>query len=739
MKLRNYFLIFIIILIGIFIFQNLTIDETETENNFVETSDSILETSIEISEEVKFANITQDRIVNADKEPGNWLSYGRNYEEQRFSPLTQINKETIKDLELAWSFDMNSSRALESTPIVENGVMFLTSEWSIVYAIDARTGTEIWSYDPEVPKDWGRKACCDVVNRGVAVWKGHVFSATLDGRLIKLDAKTGELIWEINTLIDRSSDYTITGAPRISNNKVFIGNGGAEYGVRGYVSAYDTETSELVWRFYTVPGNPSLPFEHPEMELAAETWKGGEWWKIGGGGTVWNSIVYDPDFNQLYLGVGNGSPWTRVIRSPGGGDNLFLSSIVALDADTGKMKWYYQTTPGDNWDYTAVQDMMLADMEVDGIKRKILMQAPKNGFFYVLDRKDGKLLRAHNYVSVNWATHVDMETGRPVENMEKDYLKEKQVIIPGPLGGHNWQAMSYDPNLGLVYIPALEAPMVFKMTEEWQKTGKLKYEPRTWNLGIELAKYIELALDTPELPAPHGFLKAFDPLTGKTRWVIDHPNHWNGGTLATKSGIVFQGNGMGTFDAYDSETGQLLWSKNIQTSIIAPPVTFEVDGEQYLAILAGTGGADTFGGDQLGLSTDYMASLKYGNLGRLLAFKLGGTAELPKLELIDRTIPEQPILISTDYDIQRGTELYGQYCAMCHGSAVRAGSNIPDLRMMSEESHKLFKEIVYNGMLKENGMSSFSDVLSEKDVESIYHYIINIATSDRVVQIESGE
>ena len=325
MKLRNYFLIFIIILIGIFIFQNLTIDETETENNFVETSDSILETSIEISEEVKFANITQDRIVNADNEPGNWLSYGRNYEEQRFSPLTQINKETIKDLELAWSFDMNSSRALESTPIVENGVMFLTSEWSIVYAIDARTGTEIWSYDPEVPKDWGRKACCDVVNRGVAVWKGHVFSATLDGRLIKLDAKTGELIWEINTLIDRSSDYTITGAPRISNNKVFIGNGGAEYGVRGYVSAYDTETSELVWRFYTVPGNPSLPFEHPEMELAAETWKGGEWWKIGGGGTVWNSIVYDPDFNQLYLGVGNGSPWTRVIRSPGGGDNLFLS------------------------------------------------------------------------------------------------------------------------------------------------------------------------------------------------------------------------------------------------------------------------------------------------------------------------------------------------------------------------------------------------------------------------------
>ena len=298
-----------------------------------------------------FANINQDRIINADDEPGSWLSYGRNYEEQRYSPLTLINKDNIGDLELAWSFDMNSTRALESTPIIVDGKMFVTSEWSIVYAIDAKTGSEVWYYDPQVPKEWGRKACCDVVNRGAAVWKGFVYSATLDGRLVKLNAKTGELIWEIDTLIDRSRDYTITGAPRIANNLIFIGNGGAEYGVRGYVSAFDTETGNLVWRFYTVPGDPSLPFEHEEMKLAAKTWKGGEWWKIGGGGTVWNSIVYDPEFNQVYIGVGNGTPWTRVIRSPGGGDNLFLSSIVALDADTGKMNWYYQTTPGDNWDY----------------------------------------------------------------------------------------------------------------------------------------------------------------------------------------------------------------------------------------------------------------------------------------------------------------------------------------------------------------------------------------------------
>lgn len=739
MRLRNYFLIFIAILIGIFISQNIINNITKNNIDNSASNTPIIENTPESLIEPEFAYITQERIIEADNEPGNWLSYGRNYEEQRFSPLTQINKNNIDDLELEWSFDMNSTRALESTPIVEDGIMFLTSEWSIVYAIDARTGSEIWVYDPEVPKDWGRKACCDVVNRGAAVWKGYLFFATLDGRLVKLNAKTGNLVWEINTLIDRSRDYTITGAPRIANDKVFIGNGGAEYGVRGYVSAFDTESGELVWRFYTVPGDPSLPFEHTEMELAAKTWKGGEWWKIGGGGTVWNSIVYDPDFNQLYIGVGNGSPWTRIIRSPGGGDNLFLSSIVALDADTGAMKWYYQTTPGDNWDYTAVQDIMLADMEVDGVKRKVLMQAPKNGFFYVLDRNDGELLRAHNYVTVNWATHVDMNTGRPVENLEKDYLKEKQWIVPGALGGHNWQSMAYDANLGLVYIPALEAPVIYKMSEEWEKTGKLKFKPNTWNLGIELAKYIEIALDTPDAPAPHGFLKAFDPLTGKTEWIINHPNHWNGGVLATKAGIIFQGNGMGTFDSYDSETGQLLWSKNIQTSIIAPPITFEVDGEQYVTIMAGTGGGNSHGGDSLGLSTDYMASLHYGNYGRLLAFKLGGKAKLPKLELIDRTIPEQPTLVSSDYDIQRGTELYGQYCSVCHGSAVRAGSHIPDLRLMSQESHELFKEIVYDGILKENGMSSFSDVLSQKDVESIYHYIINVATTDRITQLGSVE
>ena len=412
--------------------------------------------------------IDDDRILSAESEPGNWLAYGRTYEEQRFSPLEQINKETIGDLGLVWSKDMGTNRALEATPIVVDGIMFFTSTWSRVYAVDALTGETIWKFDPEVPGEWARKACCDIVNRGVAVYNGKVYSASLDGRLFALNAENGELVWEVDTIIDRTRAYTITGAPRVAKGKVYIGNGGAEYGVRGYVTAYDSESGNQVWRFYTVPGNPDLGFEDPAMEMAAKTWKGTNWWEFGGGGTVWNSIVFDPDFNNLYLGVGNGSPWTREIRSPGGGDNLFLSSVVAVDADTGVYKWHYQTTPEDNWDYTAVQDMSLADMEIDGEMKKVLLQAPKNGFFYVIDRTNGKVLRAHPFAAVTWATHVDLETGRPVENPEVDYTENGAWVLPGPLGAHNWQAMSIDIDAGLAYIPTQENAFFYAIHEDYK-------------------------------------------------------------------------------------------------------------------------------------------------------------------------------------------------------------------------------------------------------------------------------
>jgi len=379
-------------------------------------NEDLSDLNVPISGSDSIGLINDERILEAESEPGNWLAYGRTYEEQRFSPLTKINKETVKDLGLVWSKDMGTNRALEATPIIVDGIMFFTSTWSRVYAVDALTGETLWKFDPKVPGEWARKACCDIVNRGVAVYNGKVFSASLDGRLFALNAETGEKVWEVDTIIDRTRSYTITGAPRVAKGKVYIGNGGAEYGVRGYVTAYDTSTGDQVWRFFTVPGNPDLGFEDPAMEMAAKTWRGTDWWEFGGGGTVWNSIVYDPDFNNIYLGVGNGSPWSREIRSPGGGDNLFLSSIVAVDADTGIYKWHYQTTPEDNWDYTAVQDIALAEMEIDGEMKKVLLQAPKNGFFYVLDREDGKVLRAHPFAAVTWATHVDLETGRPVEN-----------------------------------------------------------------------------------------------------------------------------------------------------------------------------------------------------------------------------------------------------------------------------------------------------------------------------------
>jgi quinohemoprotein ethanol dehydrogenase len=679
--------------------------------------------------------INDERIDRAESEPGNWLAHGRTYEEHRFSPLTAINRDNVGQLGLAWYKDMGTNRAQESTPIVVDGVMFLTSSWSRVFAIEAATGKTLWTYDPEVPGEWGRRACCDVVNRGVAVYKGRVYVGSLDGRLIALDAATGTKVWEVDTIIDRDRFYTITGAPRAARGKIFIGNGGAEFGVRGYVTAYDAETGAQAWRFYTVPGDPSLPFEHPEMEMAAKTWKGGNWWEIGGGGTVWNSIVYDPDFNSVYLGVGNGSPWTRVIRSPGGGDNLFLSSIVALDADTGQMKWHYQTTPGDNWDYTAVQDMALADMVVDGQARKVLLQAPKNGFFYVLDRSDGKLLRANPYATVTWATHVDLETGRPVENPDLEYEKGAKWILPGPLGAHNWQAMSVDVDAGVVYIPAQDNPLIYGMSEDWQQTGLYKRNPGGWNTGLEFGAIAQLFLDNiADQPTPKGYLKAFDPLTGKDKWVVEIPHYWNGGVLGTAGGLVFQGDALGYLTGYDKDTGQALWQFNTYTSMLAPPVTFEIEGTQYLSILTGSGGGDLFSGEAMD-PVAMAASTTYGNQGRLLVFKVGGSVELPIPTAVDRTIPEQMMASVGREDIARGERSYNNYCAVCHGLVVRSGGSIPDLRLMSPGSHQAFGQIVLEGLLARNGMASFADVLAAEDVEHIHNYVRARAHEDREVAL----
>ncbi len=678
--------------------------------------------------DLKPGDIDDARIIAYQNEPGSWLSHGQGYEERRFSALTEINRDTVGELGLAWFKNTGSKRAQESTPIVVDGVMYFTSTWSRVFAIDAATGETLWRYDPEVPGEWARRLCCDVVNRGVSVYQGRVYVGTLDGRLIALNAATGERVWEVDTLVDRTRFYSITGAPRAAKGKIFIGNGGAEFGVRGYVSAYDAESGELVWRFFTVPGNPELPFEHPELEMAAETWSGDKWWEYGGGGTVWNSIVYDPMLDQLYIGVGNGSPWAREIRSPGGGDNLFLSSIVALNPNTGRMIWHYQTTPGENWDYTATQDIALAELEIDGAARAVLLQAPKNGFFYVIDRTNGELLRAHPYTEVNWASHVDLQTGRPAENPELDYSKDAKWVLPGSSGGHNWQPMATDIEAGVVYIPTQESPLLFSLSESWKQSKTYDVEKARWNPGLALSEFPKMTLENLDsAPPSRGVLKAFDPLTGDTKWAVEQSYYWNGGVLGTAGGLVFQGDAQGQLNAYDKSNGDLLWRFDTHTSILAPPVTYAVNGVQYLSILTGGGGADLFGG------ANATASFKYGNDGRLLTFKLGGTETLPAPKLRGQAIPEQVGEIATVAEISAGEKKYNVYCAACHGMFARSGGSIPDLRLSVEARQEAFVEIVLEGWLAGNGMAAFDDILSKADVERIQSFVQARAREDKAV------
>lgn len=643
-------------------------------------------------------------LRDVESRPGDWITHGRNYGETRFSPLKQISESNVGKLGLAWSFDTNTNRGLEATPIIVDGKMYTTGSWSIVFAIDARTGKQLWQYDPQVPHKYGPKACCDVVNRGVAVYKGRVYVGTLDGRLVALDADTGKVAWDVVT-VDQSKPYTITGAPRVVKGKVIIGNGGAEFGVRGYVSAYNAGTGKLAWRFYTVPGDPSQPFESPAMERAAKTWKG-EWWKVGGGGTAWDSMAYDPDLDLLYVGTGNGSPWNQQLRSNGEGDNLYISSILALKPDTGELMWHYQTTPGDAWDYTATQHIVLADLTIDGRKRQVLMQAPKNGFFYVLDRKTGELISAANYVNVTWAKGIDKQTGRPIENPGVRYAKSPVVQMPGPLGAHNWQPMSFDPQTGLVYIPAQENGFIYGQRPDFQ------YRPGSWNTGINLGL---LTMIPPALPPGH--LLAWDPVAQKERWRAQYPVMWNGGLLSTAGNLVFQGTADGRFIAYSADKGAKLWEVKVGTGVIASPVTYEIDGVQYVSIMAGWGGAFPLSGGQIGLPA---------TPGRLLTFTLNASQKLP--EAMAASMPEvAPIESNASKEIiAAGAVLFAENCAVCHGLAALGGGGVlPDLRFSQPSVLNSIQKIVLDGALADAGMPSFKQWLKPEDVDAIRAYIIS--------------
>ncbi len=671
------------------------------------------------------AAVDGERIVNADSEPGSWMSHGRTYSEQRYSPLDRINKENVAKLGLAWFADMDTNRGQEATPIMVDGVIYVSTAWSKVKAYDAKTGKPLWNFDPEVPGQFGVNACCDVVNRGVAVWKGKVFVGTIDGRLIALDSATGKKLWDVVT-VDQTKPYTITGAPRVVKGKVLIGNGGAELGVRGYITAYDPDTGNKIWRFYTVPGDPSKgqdgePSDAAFAKVAGATWFG-EYWKMGGGGTVWDSMAYDPGLDLLYIGVGNGSPWNRKLRSDGKGDNLFLSSIVALKPDTGEYVWHYQSTNGESWDHTATQQIIIADLMIDGAPRHVVMQAPKNGFFYVIDAATGKLISAKNFTDVSWATGVDLKTGRPIETKEARYEVTGKPFLSkqNPNGAHTWHSMAFSPQTGLVYLPIHGTPFVFGAPKSFGP------RPMTQNVGADFSG--NGALDPKKVLAEtYGRLIAWDPVNQKEVWRVERAGQANGGALATAGGLVFQGTGSGTFTALDATNGKELWSTPTETGVIAAPISYEIDGEQYVAVMAGTGSSwALIGGDT------NMKGFVQQNVSRLLVYKLDGKTALPPAPSVTVPPMNPPPSTADAKVIDKGAGLYDAYCSSCHGPAAIQVGILPDLRRTPYlQTDETFESVVRGGVRQAHGMANFSSVLQADDVQAIRAYVVQRANQDK--------
>jgi quinohemoprotein ethanol dehydrogenase len=658
--------------------------------------------------------IDDARLKGADGDAANWLQYGRTYDDHRHSPLTQINEQTVGRLGLVWSRELNTTRGLEATPLVENGVIYTTGSWSVVYAIDALTGDIRWTYDPKVPRERAYFICCDVVNRGVALYHGKVYAGTLDGRLIALDARSGVPVWSVMTA-DSAKPLSITGYPRIARGLVVIGNAGAEYGIRGYVSAYDAETGKMAWRTYTVPGDPSRGFESKAMEQAAKTWNG-QWWTAGGGGSAWEGMVYDPELDLLYFGTGNATAWYRALRGNGQGDSLYTASILAVHANNGELAWYFQATPGDNWDYDATQPLIQADLTIGGRPRKVIMQANKNGFFYVLDRITGEFISGAPFVGgVTWASGLDSKTGRPIETPAAYAALKPVIVSPDPGGAHNWNPMAFNPATGLVYLPAKTGTQFLHAPDpNW------KYDAERTNLGADALYNGPLNAKLRSSPPPTGELLAWDPVGQRAVWRVSYPVVEGGGVLSTAGNLVIQGRADGVLAAYRATDGKLLWQADAGTGIMAPPVTYLAGGVQYVSVMAGWGGSSgLFNGPGSG-------KVKPG-YGRLLTFAVGGNATLKAPAFGHKEPPVPAITVNASSKmVDDGGHLFNGECAGCHGIDAVAGP-LPDLRYASKGVHEHFEEIVLGGARASLGMPSFQKILTAGQVRAIQAYILSRA------------
>lgn len=678
------------------------------------------------------------RLQAADSEPQNWFTGGRDKDGTYYSPLTSINVQNAKQLGFAWQYDLgNPRRGQQATPIVIDGVMYTSGTWGYVYAVDAVTGRELWRYDPNPNVFMGRHPCCDLVNRGVAVWKGKVYVASTDGRLHTLNAQTGQKIWEADTITDHTLPYSSTGAPQIAGQVVIIGNGGADMGrgaVRGYVSAYDLDTGAFKWRFYTVPGSVGQPFENPELAVAEKTWDPHRGALDRGGGTAWDGFAYDPQIDIVYFGTGNAAPYDRGGRARAVRDSLYTAAIVALHADSGRLAWYYQTTPGDSWDYDSTQKLVLADLTIDGTTQPVIMQASKNGFFYVLNRETGKLLSAKNYTYVNWASHVDMSTGRPVLTRNADWHVSPKDVYPSASGGHTWNPMSYSKQTHLVYIPVLDVPVVW--FDMLHNGGTVKYIDGTFTVnGItpddtyDAADLKRLYGPLPDLKAIQAtrhvkpvreLLRAWDPVTQKTVWEHETSSGirgYDGGVMSTAGDLVFQGRGSGDLWVYEAVTGKVLKVIHTGSHIMAAPMTYSVGGEQYVAAQVGYGGL----GFAAGPFPPSSAALKYENTNRIIAFKLGGGEVPTPAPRVEEPFAKPPLQTANRSQIDAGEIKFVQECSRCH---VMGPSITPDLRRLNDGLRATFKDIVLKGTLAPAGMERFDDLLSEKDVDDIYAYLI---------------